>query len=75
MASYQTPRGTQDILPSDSRKWLEVEELIRSVCYYYGYDEMGFGHYNPSNGEWYYALDDNSPYLEMLKFFKIHLTF
>jgi histidyl-tRNA synthetase len=40
MASYQTPRGTQDILPSDSRKWLEVEELIRSVCYYYGYDEI-----------------------------------
>ena len=36
---------------------------------YYGYDEMGFGHYNPSNGEWYYAMDNDSPYLEMLKFF------
>ena len=40
MANYQTPRGTQDILPGDSKKWLEVEELIRSVCYYYGYDEI-----------------------------------
>ena len=36
---------------------------------YYGYDEMGFGHYNPTNGEWYYAMDNDSPYLEMLKFF------
>ena len=36
---------------------------------YYGYDEMGFGHYNPSNGEYYYVLDENSPYLELLHFF------
>lgn len=40
MADYKTPRGTQDILPTESRKWNEVEELIRSVCYYYGYDEI-----------------------------------
>lgn len=36
---------------------------------YYGYDEFGLGHYNPNNGEWYYALDEGSPYLEMLEFF------
>lgn len=36
---------------------------------YYGYDEMGFGHYNVNTGEYYYALDTDSPYLEMLKFF------
>lgn len=36
---------------------------------YYGYDEMGFGHYNPTNGEWYYAMETGSPYLEMLEFF------
>ncbi len=36
---------------------------------YYGYDEFGFGHYNSNNGEWYYALDNGSPYLEMLQFF------
>ncbi|MDD6468101.1 MAG: histidine--tRNA ligase [Erysipelotrichaceae bacterium] len=40
MADYKTPRGTQDILPAETRKWNEVEELIRSVCYYYGYDEI-----------------------------------
>lgn len=38
---------------------------------YYGYDEMGFGHYNPRNGEYYDALAENSPYLEMLKFFNV----
>ncbi len=36
---------------------------------YYGYDEFGMGHYNPTNGEWYYAMDTGSPYLEMLEFF------
>ncbi len=36
---------------------------------YFGYDEMGFGHYNPTNGEWYYAMDEGSPYLQMLEFF------
>ncbi|MBO5282726.1 MAG: hypothetical protein J6B43_06330 [Lachnospiraceae bacterium] len=36
---------------------------------YFGYDEMGFGHYNSTNGEWYYAMDEGSPYLQMLEFF------
>lgn len=36
---------------------------------YYGYDELGFGLYNPVNGEFYSALDPNGPYIEMLKFF------
>lgn len=36
---------------------------------YYGYDEMGFGHYNVTNGEYYDALSPDSPYLEMLKWF------
>jgi len=50
---------------------------------YYGYDELGFGLYNPTNGEFYDALglcdpvtgaylpkaDDNTPYIEMLRFF------
>ncbi|MCF0111347.1 MAG: histidine--tRNA ligase [Erysipelotrichaceae bacterium] len=40
MANYQTPRGTQDILPSQSRKWLQIETLIRSVCDVYGYEEI-----------------------------------
>lgn len=37
---YQTPRGTQDLLQDDTRKWLAVESLIRSVCSVYGYDEV-----------------------------------
>ncbi len=36
---------------------------------YYGYDELGFGLYNPTNGEFYDALDPNGPYIEMLRFF------
>ena len=40
MANYQTPRGTQDILPSQSRKWLQIETLIRSVWDVYGYEEI-----------------------------------
>ena len=36
---------------------------------YYGYDELGFGLYNPTNGEFYDALDENGPYIEMLRFF------
>lgn len=36
---------------------------------YYGYDELGFGHYNVTNGEYYDALSPDSPYLEMLAWF------
>ena len=40
MKEYRTPKGTQDILPVESKKWLLIEEMIRSLCYYYGYDEI-----------------------------------
>lgn len=37
---------------------------------YFGYDgNLGMGHYDPATGNWYGALDDNSPYLQILKFF------
>ncbi|HBE10507.1 MAG: hypothetical protein IKQ63_07555 [Eubacterium sp.] len=36
---------------------------------YYGFDEFGIGLYDPSTGEFHGALDDNSPYLEMLDFY------
>lgn len=36
---------------------------------YYGYDELGIGLYDPRNGEYHDALEENGPYLEMLKFF------
>ncbi len=36
---------------------------------YYGYDEMGVGLYDPKTGNYHDALEQNGPYLEMLKFF------
>ncbi len=36
---------------------------------YYGYDELGLGLYDPITGDYYDALMDNGPYIEMLKFF------
>lgn len=36
---------------------------------YYGYDELALGHYNPQTGEFYDCLANDSPYIEMLKFF------
>ena len=36
---------------------------------YYGYDELGIGLYDPQTGKFHDALEENGPYLEMLKFF------
>ena len=36
---------------------------------YYGFDELGIGHYNPENGEFYDCLAANSPYMECVQFF------
>ncbi len=36
---------------------------------YYGYDELHLGLYDSNTGTFYGALDENGPYLEMLKFF------
>ena len=36
---------------------------------YYGYDEQGIGLYDSETGEYHDALEENGPYLEMLKFF------
>lgn len=36
---------------------------------YYGYDELALGLYDPTNGKYHDALEDNGPYLEMLKWF------
>lgn len=36
---------------------------------YYGYDEFGIGLYDPATGEYHDALEENGPYLEMLKFY------
>lgn len=36
---------------------------------YYGYDELGIGLYDTQTGEYHDALEENDPYLTMLKFF------
>lgn len=36
---------------------------------YYGYDEMTMGLYDPATGELYDTLQEDGPYLKMLKFF------
>lgn len=36
---------------------------------YYGYDELGLGLYDSQTGEYHDALEENGPYLSMLKFF------
>ena len=36
---------------------------------YYGYDEFGFGLYDPTEQVYYDALEEDGPYLEMLKFY------
>ncbi len=36
----QRAKGTQDILPGSIEKWQYFEEIIRSVCREYGYEEI-----------------------------------
>lgn len=36
---------------------------------YYGYDELALGLYDPTNGKYHDALEENGPYLEVLKWF------
>ena len=38
--NFKVPRGTQDILPSESWKWQKVESIIRDLCDKYRYKEI-----------------------------------
>ena len=38
--NFKVPRGTQDILPSETWKWQKVEKLINEVCEMYRYKEI-----------------------------------
>lgn len=38
--SYQTPRGTNDILPSEIGKWHKIEEVVKQFCMLYDYQEI-----------------------------------
>lgn len=37
---FQAPRGTQDVLPADSYKWLHLEQTFRELVSLYGYQEI-----------------------------------
>jgi histidyl-tRNA synthetase len=37
---FQAPRGTEDVLPADSPKWLHLEAAFREVTRLYGYQEL-----------------------------------
>lgn len=40
MSTYiNSPRGTADVLPSESYKWQHIENKLRSVCERFGYSE------------------------------------
>lgn len=38
--NVRRPRGTNDILPEDARKWQLVEAKIRDICHRFGYQEI-----------------------------------
>ena len=38
--SYQTPRGTYDILPQEMKRWHYVEKVIRQITKKYRYQEI-----------------------------------
>ncbi|MCE5235724.1 MAG: histidine--tRNA ligase [Eubacteriales bacterium] len=40
MASYQAPKGTKDVLPSESRAWRHIEGIAHSICETYGFREV-----------------------------------
>lgn len=49
MTSYQTPRGTYDILPEDMAAWHEVEDLIREETKLYRYQEIRTPYFENTN--------------------------
>ena len=37
---YTAPKGTQDILPTEAKRWQWLENFFRQTCRRYGYDEI-----------------------------------
>jgi histidyl-tRNA synthetase len=37
---FQAPRGTNDVLPGDSHRWIDLENQFRSLAALYGYREI-----------------------------------
>lgn len=40
MMNFKVPRGTQDILPTETWKWQQVEKIINETCELYRYKEI-----------------------------------
>ena len=40
MNQIRSIKGTHDILPADSQKWQRLEQIVRSVCNQFGYEEI-----------------------------------
>lgn len=40
MMKFKVPRGTQDLLPTETWKWQRVEKITRDVCEVYRYKEI-----------------------------------
>ncbi len=40
MYKFKAPKGTKDILPPESEKWVRLENKIRGICQRFGYSEI-----------------------------------
>jgi histidyl-tRNA synthetase len=40
MNTIQNIKGTQDILPLDTKKWQNLETIVRKICSRFGYEEI-----------------------------------
>src|SRR5450759_613047 len=40
MSEYAAPRGTRDVLPSETPKWRYLESMFRDTCASYGFEEI-----------------------------------
>ena len=40
MSQIRSIKGTHDILPSDSRQWQHLEQIVHDVCRRFGYEEI-----------------------------------
>lgn len=40
MTEYAAPRGTRDVLPSETPKWRYLESVFRETCALYGFEEI-----------------------------------
>ncbi|HET6645598.1 MAG TPA: histidine--tRNA ligase [Fimbriimonadales bacterium] len=37
---FQAPRGTEDVLPGESMRWVRLEDTFRQICALYNYQEI-----------------------------------